>query len=165
MLYTDEHHQYKKTLNNSKFGDYINLIYSIEVANGYVISVLQMTTCIRMLLSQSSHFRFHDLTRITRRVPLMEQELFYPRNIWVHPCVLVGFVLLNRSILLTILFVFLPLIFSSSDHCIVCPCPTYSFWLSHRWFQTFLGGHLNFILDGYHIIFLANLGFVIFQEK
>jgi hypothetical protein len=67
------------------------------------------------------------VTRLTRRVPIMEQELSTLLEHTSSPSHIVGFVLLNLYVVsCRLLFVLSSFFFS---HCILCPFSIYDFWL------------------------------------
>jgi hypothetical protein len=78
------------------------------------------------------------VTRLTRRVSLVEQELLTLSEHNSSPPVFSG-VRLTRSLLLCVCFVdrFLSFCTFSFDHCVVCPSSIYGFWL-HLWYLQIL---------------------------
>ena len=70
------------------------------------------------------------VTRVTWRVPLVEQELLTLPEHLISPPFLVGFVLLGFCFM-CVCFVdrWLSLCSFSFCHCIICPSSTYGFWL------------------------------------
>ena len=118
-----------------------------DLVDRYGISVSQMTTDRFHLSSALSESFFHSwlitgfVTRLTRWVPMVEQELSPFWSTWVHPSprFFVG-VCINWSLVLFVYFEDCCLSFYpfSVGHCVVCPSSIYGFWLplSHR--QTFL---------------------------
>jgi hypothetical protein len=77
------------------------------------------------------------VTRLTRRVPLVEQTLLtLPIHIHSPP----GFseVRVTRSLVLCVSFVdrYLSYCPFSFGHCVVCPSSSYGFWLPHVYLQT-----------------------------
>ena len=78
------------------------------------------------------------VTRLTRRVSLVEQELLTLSEHASSPPVFSG-VRLTRSLLLCVCFVDRCLSFCtfSFDHCVVCPSSIYGFWL-HLWYLQIL---------------------------
>ena len=81
------------------------------------------------------------VTRLTRRVSLVEQDLPTYRSTWVHSLFLVGFLLLDLLFYVDHCVSFW--IFSFG-HCVVCSSLTYGFWLPLWYLQTLL--KCNFIL-------------------
>ena len=79
------------------------------------------------------------VTRLTRRVPLVEQELLtFPEHL-SSPPVFSG-VRITRSLVLYVCFVYrcLPFCTFSFGHCVVCSSSIYGFWLSFWYLQTLL---------------------------
>ena len=58
------------------------------------------------------------VTRLTRQLPLVEQELLTFRNTRVHPWILVGFMFVHLSFC----------------YCVVCPSPIYGVWFPFNFF-------------------------------
>ena len=79
------------------------------------------------------------VTRLTRRVPLVEQEMLTLPEHLSSPPVFSG-VSVTRSLVLYVCFVDSCLSFCtfSFDHCIVCSSSIYEFWLLLWYLQTFL---------------------------
>jgi hypothetical protein len=79
------------------------------------------------------------VTRLTRRVPLMEQELLTLPEHRSSPPVFSG-VLVTRSLVLCVCFVDRCLSFCtfSFGHCVVCSSSIYGFWLPLWYLQTLL---------------------------
>jgi len=79
------------------------------------------------------------VTRLTRRVPLVEQELLTLPEHLRSPPVLSG-VRITRYLVLFVYFIFRCLSFCtfSFGHCVVCPSSIYGFWLPLWYLQTLL---------------------------
>jgi len=79
------------------------------------------------------------VTRLTRRVPLVEQELLTLPEHLSSPLVFSG-VRVTRSLVLCVCFVdhCLSLCPFSFSHCVVCPSAIYWFWLFLWYLQTLL---------------------------
>ena len=79
------------------------------------------------------------VTRLTRRVPLVEEELLLtlPEHLSLPPDF--SGVRVTRSLLLCVCFVdrYLSFLYFFFDHCVVCPS-IYEFWLSLWYLQTLL---------------------------
>jgi hypothetical protein len=77
------------------------------------------------------------VTRLSRRVPLVEQELLTLPEYLSAPPVLSG-VRVTRSLVLCVCFVdrCLSLCIFSFGHCVVCSSSTYGFWLKFWYLQT-----------------------------
>ena len=91
-----------------------------------------MITCHKhfLLLSSFMTCRRVCITRITRRVPLVEQELL---TLPGAPEIILGFsgIFVTRSLVFCVVFyrsLFVRLSFFSFGHCVVCPSPIYGFW-------------------------------------
>ena len=108
------------------------------------ISVSQMTTDM-FHLSYTSQFFPHSrlitgfVTRLTRRVPLVEQELLILPKHLSSPPVFSG-VRVTRSLVLYVCFVDRCLSFCtfSFGHCVVCSSSIYGFWLPLWYLQNLL---------------------------
>ena len=81
------------------------------------------------------------VTRLTRRVSLVEQDLPTYRSTWVHSRFLVGFLLLDLLFYVDHCVSFWTFSFG---HCVVCSSLTYGFWLPLWYLETLL--KCNFIL-------------------
>jgi len=79
------------------------------------------------------------LTRLTRRMPLVEQELFTLQKLLSSPSVSCG-VRITWSLVLYVCFVDRCLSFYafSFGHCVVCSSSIYGFWLPLWYLQTLL---------------------------
>ena len=101
------------------------------------------STCRKHLpvFPRSWHHGF--VTRLTGRVPLVEQELLTIPEHLSSPPVLSG-VRVTRSLVLCVCFVDLCLSFCtfSFDHCVVCSSSIYGFWLPLWYLQTLLNIYL-----------------------
>jgi hypothetical protein len=82
--------------------------------------------------------------RLTRRVPLVEQELLTLPEHLISPPVFSG-VRVTRSLVLYVCFVDRCLSFCtfSFDHCVVCSSAIYGFWLPLWYLQTLLKDMLD----------------------
>ena len=83
------------------------------------------------------------VTRLTRRVSLVEQQLLtLPDNLSSHP--VFSEVRVTRSLVLCVCFVDRCLSFCTFyfDHCVVCSSSIYGFWLSLWYLQTLLSHSL-----------------------
>ena len=80
------------------------------------------------------------VTRLTRRVPLVEQELLIFAGHLSSPPPIFSGVRITRSLVLCICFVDRCLSFCSFSfgHCVVCSSSTYGFWLPLWYLQTLL---------------------------
>ena len=115
-----------------------------DLVDHYGISVSQMTMNMFHLWYTSQSFPHSWLitgfvTRLTRRVPLVEQELLtFPEHL-SSPPVFSG-VRVNRSLILYICFVDRCLSFSTFSfvHCAICSFSIYGFWLLLWYLQTLL---------------------------
>jgi hypothetical protein len=115
-----------------------------DLVDRYGISVSQMTTDM-FHLSYTSQFFPHSrlitgfVTRLTRRVPLVEQELLILPEHLSSPPVFSG-VRVTRSLVLYVCFVDRCLSFCtfSFGHCVVCSSSIYGFWLPLCYIQTLL---------------------------
>ena len=77
------------------------------------------------------------VTRLTRRVPLVEQKLnTLPMHMSSPP--VFSEVRVTRSLVLCLSFVdrYLSCFPFSFGHCVVCPSSSYGFWLPHYYLQT-----------------------------
>jgi len=110
---------------------------------------LKITTINHILFCFCKNFSYQNRTwfdfliifwkRLTTRVPLVEQELLtLPGNLSSPTRFLVGFVLLDRSLVLCVCFVDRCLSFCtfSFGHCFVCSSSIYRFWLPLWYIQT-----------------------------
>jgi hypothetical protein len=115
-----------------------------DLVDRYGISVSQMTTDMFHLSYTSQLFPHSRLitgfvTRLTRRVPLVEQELLILPEHLSSPPVFSG-VRVTRSLVLYVCFVDRCLSFCtfSFGHCVVCSSSIYGFWLPLWYLQTLL---------------------------
>ena len=102
------------------------------------------------------------VTRLTRRVSLVEQELFTLPEHLRSPTVFSG-VRVTRSIVVCVCFVDRRLSFCtfSFGHCIVCPSSIYEFWL-HLWYLPTLLFYFSFYyLDFKWLWYKSNTTFYI----
>jgi hypothetical protein len=79
------------------------------------------------------------VSRLTRRVPLVEQELLtLPEHLSSHP--IFSGVRVTRSLVICVCFVYRCLSFCtfSFSNCVVCSSPIYRFWLPLWYLQTLL---------------------------
>ena len=98
-----------------------------------------------LLVANTSRFFPHSrfitgfVTRLTRRVPLVEQELLILPEHLSSPPVFSG-VRVTRSLVLYVCFVDRCLFFCSFSfgHCVVCSSSIYRFWLPLWYLQTLL---------------------------
>ena len=86
------------------------------------------------------------VTRLTRRVPLVEQKLLIQPEPLSSPPVFSG-VRLTRSLVLCVWFIDRCLSFCtfSFGHCVVCSSSIYGFWLPLLYLQTLLANHYIFL--------------------
>jgi hypothetical protein len=92
----------------------------------YGISVSQLTR--DMFHFPHSWLTTGFVTRLTRRVPLVEQELLtIPEHLSSPP--IFSWIRVTRSLVLCACFVDRCLSFCSFDHCVVCSSTIYRFWL------------------------------------
>jgi hypothetical protein len=97
------------------------------------------------------------VTRLTQRVPLVEQELLtLPEQLSSHP-VFSG-VRVTRSLVLYICFVdrYLSFCSFSFGHCVVCPSLIYGFWLPLWYLQT---------LPRYYVHLYSQLNNVLYYKR
>ena len=98
------------------------------------------------------------LTRLKRRVPLVEQELLTLPEHLSSSSVLSG-VRVTRSLVLCVCFVDRCLSFCTFTfgHCVVCSSSIYGFWLSLWYLQTLLTGQasLNYFCYGIMLLELS----------
>jgi hypothetical protein len=105
------------------------------------------------------------VTRVTRRVSLMEQELLtLPENLSSHP-VFIG-VRVTRTLVICVYFADRCLSFCpfSFGHCVVCSYTKYGFWLPpwniqthalrRHWLSFLLISKINMFLSFYFLYFL-----------
>jgi len=91
------------------------------------------------------------------------------RSTWVHRRLLLGFMLLARSLSFYVVFcrsLFVLLSLFSFGHCVVCPS-FYSFWLPHWYLQTFL---LKLFWHGYNVFltikdFYSRCHYILFKQN
>ena len=99
------------------------------------------STCRKHFLRSFSHSRLITgfVTRLTRRVPLVEQELLTLPGHLSSPPVFSG-IRVTRSLVLYVCFVVRCLSFCtfSFGHCVVCSSSIYAFWLPLWYLQTLL---------------------------
>jgi len=102
--------------------------------HGYVPLVLKTS-----LFFSHSRFITGFVTRLTRRVPLVEHELLTPPEHLSSPPLFSG-VSVTRSLVLYVCFVDPCLSFCtfSLGHCVVCSSSIYGFWLLRWYLQTLL---------------------------
>jgi hypothetical protein len=108
------------------------------------------------LVVNTSHFFPHSwfitgfVTRLTRRVSLVEQELFTFRSTsWSRP--FSSGVRVTRSLILNVCFVDRCWYFFFWPYCVVCPSLIYGFWLPLGIVKLFLGLLLWLCRDIYNI--------------
>ena len=88
------------------------------------------------------------VTRLTRRVPLVEQELLtFPKHLSSSP--VFSEIRVPPSLVLYVCFVDRCLSFCTFSfvHCVVCSSSIYGFWLPLWYLQTLLNIHLLYLLD------------------
>jgi hypothetical protein len=115
-----------------------------DLFNRYVISVTNDHGYVPLVVNTSRFFPHSWLitgfiTRLARRVPLVEQELFTLLEHLSSPPVISG-VRVTRSFVLCVCFVDRCLSFCTFPfgHCVVCSFSIYGFWLSLWYLQTLL---------------------------
>jgi hypothetical protein len=115
-----------------------------DLFNRYVISVTNNHGYVPLVVNTSRFFPHSWLitgfiTRLARRVPLVEQELFTLPEHLSSPPVISG-VRVTRSFVLCVCFVDRCLSFCTFPfgHCVVCSFSIYGFWLSLWYLQTLL---------------------------
>ena len=116
------------------------------------------STCRKHFPIFSSFMTYHVfVTRLTRRVPLVEQELMtLPEHLCSSP-VFCG-VRITRSLVLCVCFVYRCLSFwtFSFGHAVVCSSSIYGFWLPFWYLQTLLGPFFYQVLLFYLKLFMVN---------
>jgi len=101
------------------------------------------------------------VTRLTRRVSLVEQDLLNLPEHMSSPPVFSG-IRVSRSLVLCVCFVDRCLSFwtFSFGHCVVCSSSIYRFWLALWYLQTLLSlQNIQTSMNAYHVL----LGFVFFS--
>ena len=114
---------------------FISIIKSIFFSMKFY-QFMKMLMNVFMLYSHKRTFFPHSwlitgfVTRLTRRVSPVDQELLTLRRIWVHSRFLFSGVRVTRSLVLWVCFIDRCLSFCTFlGHCVVCSSSIYRFWL------------------------------------
>jgi hypothetical protein len=120
-------------------------VHHHDLVDSYGISVTNDHGSVPLVVNTSRYFLHSWLitgfvTRLTRRVSLVEQELLtLPEH--MNSTLVFSGVRVTRSLALCVFFVDRCLSFCtfSFGHCVVCPSSIYGFWLPLGIFKLFLG--------------------------
>ena len=115
--------------------------WNIFIVNGrlWIESLNWWSIIHQYLYQQNKHLPLSFVTRLTRRVPLVEQQLLALLEHLNSPPVF-SEVRVTRSLVLCVCFVdrCLSSCTFSFGHCVICSSSIYGFWLHLSYFQTLL---------------------------